>query len=224
MILQDIINNLQWTEFGVICSNPQSAKLVHKFLREAVLDRHIYINKVIGYHIMSGTSIRSYANKTISRHKQIGESYPEIVVLMKDKVFLSDVKESITTLKTGLNRMSTNTWTDVDGVLFTDDTICRCLNGECRFKVTLQYDCGFRSMAQNSNVLDGKFFPCFTDYSLQEYVRVLPMQPGTTTVPIRYYNGMTVDTFKSILSKWAEYIQQHGLKKEEQEWMQNFEH
>lgn len=228
MFLQDILDNAQWTEQGIVCSNADSAWCVYKFIREAILDRHIYHSKVIGFCIQGTTVERSHVHRTISRNKQIGESYPEIVVNLLDKVFL-DTSSShlLNTLQAGNNVMGTQKWganrdSETD-VLYVNPNICRCLRDSCTLKVQIAYDCGYRSMAQNSNSLGKQFFPCYTDYSLQEYVRVIPMTYGSNVVKINYYNNMTVDKFKGILSKWSEHCKSKDIKKEELVWLQSFE-
>jgi len=228
MLLEDILNSTTWTSTGIVCSNEQVAWRVFKFMREAILDRHIYNSRVIGFCIQGTTVERSHVHRTISRHKQIGESYPEIVVNLLDKVFLDcDSQHLLNELKTGNNVIGAQKWgasrEAVTEVLATNPNICRCLRDTCTLKVQIAYDCGYRSMAQNSEALKKHFFPCYTDYSLQEYVRVLPMEKGSCIVPIRFFNGMTVDTFKGILAKWSTYCVSKNVKKEELEWLQSFE-
>ena len=81
MILETVLNKLEWTPYGIQCPDIMTAKIVHKFVREAVLDRHIYLNKVIGFTINTNNTFRPFAGTYIARHKQIGESYPEIMVV-----------------------------------------------------------------------------------------------------------------------------------------------
>lgn len=229
MLLETILNKLEWTPYGIACPNPETAKIVHKFMREAVLDRHIYLSKVIGFTINSNNTFRPYAGTYIARHKQIGESYPEIMVMLQDKVFVNTSCNELTAaLGTGMNTVLTSPFqSDRDTVvetLYVNPEICRCLTKQTNFKVKIEYDCGYRDMATNSKRISQDYFPCYTDYTLHEYVRVLPMEEGSTLVPIRYYNNMSIDTFKQILTKWFIYIQTNSLKKEESLWLQNFMH
>lgn len=227
MILETVLNKLEWTPYGIQCPDIMTAKIVHKFVREAVLDRHIYLNKVIGFTINTNNTFRPFAGTYIARHKQIGESYPEIMVNLLDKVFI-DVDGSVvnTTLQTGMNTVETSPfWNSCNNyveTLYTNPNICRCLTKTTNFQVRLEYDCGYRSMSLNSKSLSSEYFPCYTDYSLQDYVRVLPMLQDSTIVPIRYYNGMDTIKFRKLLSKWLIHIQKNSLKKEETLWMQNF--
>jgi len=228
-LLDNIINNLNWTPYGIECNNPMTAKVVHKFLREAILDRHVYINKIIGFSIISNSVFRNYKGMTIARHKQIGESYPEIMINLLDKVFINTSSDTLDThLTTGMNTTLTNTFGDLRDykaeVLYTKPDICRCLMKDAILRIQVQYDCGYRSMADNSKNLSDEFFPCYTDYSLADYFRVLPMSsPNQTLVPIRYYNGATERQLKDILTQWNIYIQTNSLKKEEAEWVHSFE-
>ena len=229
MILETVLNNLQWTPYGIQCPDANTAKIVHKFMREAVLDRHIYLSKVIGFSINTNNTFRAYTGNYIARHKQIGESYPEIMVNMQDKIFVN-VSETVldSTLQTGVNTVETSpfwrAYNDFVETLYANPNICRCLTKETNFKVKLEYDCGYRSMTANSKNLSSEYFPCNTDYTMHQFVRILPMDVGSTLVPIRYYNGLTEETFKSILRKWLIYIQTNSLKKEESLWLQSFMH
>lgn len=229
MILSTIINDLVWTPYGIQCPNEQVAHKVHKFLREAILDRHIYMHKIIGFAIKTNNTFRPYAGTYIARHKQIGESYPEVMVNMLDKVFLNATTDYLDTkLDTGMNTLLDHQFGDLKDVncetLYTNPNICRCLMKETIFRVRIAYDCGYRSMADNSKELGSEYFPCYTDFSVANFFRVLPISPGDTLVPIRYYSGATEQNLKDLLLKWSIYIQTGSLKKGESLWVQSFEH
>lgn len=228
-MLKKILNELQWTPYGIACPDAETAHTVHKFLREAVLDRHIYLSKIIGFAVKSSTHFSVYSGTYIARHVQLGESYPELTVKLSDKIFLNTDADYLNMhLEAGMNTCIKNSFGDLRDykaeVLYTNPEVCRCLVDETVFCVRLQYDNGYRSMAENSKILDKEFFPCNTDYSLADYVRVLPIQPGDTLVPIRYYNGCTMANFQDILSKWYIYLQTGNIKSEEKEWVSNFVH
>jgi hypothetical protein len=227
MILRAIVNDLTWTPYGIQCADYKTAHIVHKFLREAVLDRHIYVSKIIGFTVNSNNTFRTHSGMSIARHKQLGESYPEIMVNLLDKVFLDSTSDFLDTLLVaGMNTVVDQPFGDLRDykakTLYTNPNICRCLDKEAVFRVHVKYDCGYKSMAENSKSLSKEFFPCYTDYSLADYVRVLPLTPGESLVPIRYYNGADIQTLKDILTKWFIYKQESGLKKEELLWMQSF--
>lgn len=227
MILNTILNSIAWTPYGLVCPDAVTAKVIHKFMREAVMDRHICISKVIGFTIKSNNTIRSAGNASIARHKQIGESYPELMCHLLDKVFINVNTDTLDMLlSVGMNTLENNCFGNLREysaeVLYTDAGVCRCLKNDAILRVWLQYDCGYRGMASNSKILNKEFYPCYTDYSLEEYVRVLPMMRDQTLVPIRYYNGMTEEIFKNILSKWLVHLSTSSLKKEEKLWLQNF--
>lgn len=227
MVLDSIINKLQWTPYGIACTDTATTRIVHKFLREAILDRHIYVHKIIGFAVNSTKEFRPYSGVYIARHKQLGESYPEIMVNLQDKVFINTLGDSLdTVLVTGENNVIDQPFGDMRDykaeVLYTNPYICRCLDKETIFRVRIQYDCGFKSMADNTKSLEDQFFPCYTDYSLSDYLRVLPMEPGATLVPIRYYHGITEAQFKDILTAWYVYVQTGSLKEEETLWMRSF--
>ena len=86
-MLKKILNELQWTPYGIACPDAKTAHTVHKFLREAVLDRHIYLSKIIGFAVKSSTHFSVYSGTYIARHVQLGESYPELTVKLSDKIY-----------------------------------------------------------------------------------------------------------------------------------------
>lgn len=227
MVLSAIVNDLTWTPYGIECNNPDTAHLVHKFLREAVLDRHICVNKVIGFAVKTNNTFRPYSGVSIARHKQIGESYPEVMINLLDKVFLNTTKDYLDTmLVAGMNNVVDQPFGDLRDysaeTLYVNPKICRCLMKETVFRVRIQYDSGYRSMQENSKCLSDEFFPCYTDYSVASFFRIPPMQKGSTLVSIRYYNGATEGHFKDILSAWLVYSQSGSLKKEDALWLRSF--
>lgn len=228
MLLQNILSNYDWSPYGIICPDAITAKIVHTFMREAVLDRHIYINKIIGFKIKSAATERAHAGTYIARHKQLAESYPEIMTMLLDKVFLSTTETEIKTMLSAGNNTtdkleflagSDNSRVDV---LASNPNVCRVLDKQCILQMKTVYDCGYRDMRLNSKKIGSEYFPCYTDFSLSDYVKVPPLIPGQTIVPIRYYNGMTIEKFKDILVKYLVTIQTGGIRKEEKEWLQNF--
>lgn len=228
MILQDILNRCTWNAHGIQCPGDMYPRTVHKFLREAVLDRHIYLTKAIGFTFHTQSNQRTITGNYISRNKNIGESYPEVMKNLQDKVFINvSTDDCIVLLEPGMNTMHNIEFTDNNVVLdclYTNPDVCRCLNKNVMFKLKLLYDCGFRNMSQNSDNLSPEYYPCMTDYSLSPYVRILPMVELSNLIQIRYYNGMTPELFKDILSKWSIYIQTGSLKEGEIEWLRNFVH
>ena len=110
-------------------------------------------------------------------------------------------------------------------VIYTNPYLCRCLRGEVILELKLQYDCGYAPIEKNSGLVTGRsnYFPCFTDYSLQEYVRILPMDPAgdARTIPIRYYNGFTKEQFQTLLKSWLA-IAKRDKREEEQKWLEKY--
>ena len=78
MILDDILDKYQWSPLGIITPDAVTARKVFKFLREAILDNHIYVTKAIGFKFDSNYTARSHTGTYIARHVQIGDSYAEV--------------------------------------------------------------------------------------------------------------------------------------------------
>lgn len=223
----DLLPQLEWTPYGVRCTDIRTTKAVHKFFREAILDRHIYITKPIGFTIATNNAFRAYSGNYIARHKQIGESYPEVMVNMFDKVFVNESEQVVKTiLHTGDNLLPETKFGDLRNhtshVLFTNPKICRCLKKETIFKVKLEYSHGYRDMQRNSTDLSPEYFPCITDFSLAEYIRVLPIPKDgdKTLVPMKFYNGCTMEDFQEIINKWVITIKSGNVDEEELIWLQ----
>lgn len=223
MILQNIINNYTWNPYGIQCADAHTAKIVHAFLREAILDRHVYTNKIIGFKIKAAATSRPHAGTYIARHKQLAESYPEILTMLLDKVFLNTFDDEISaTLSQGPNTVNDVYFLDSNGTivnaLFTRPELCRVIEKNCVLQLKTAYDCGFRDMRQNSKKIGPEYFPCYTDFSIADYVKVLPIKPGDTLVPIRYYHGANPDMLKQILTNYMIYIQSGSVKRSEKWW------
>lgn len=227
-MLNYILNDAVWTPYGIQCSSPAVAKNVHKFLREAVLDRHIYISKVIGFAVRGDNGNQLCSGTYIARHINMGDSYPELSVVYSDKVFLTQNKSVNLHLHVGGNNISELACTANPSVevLYVNDYAGRALTQSAIVCLQLMYSSGYRSMADNSKVLSSEFFPCNTDFSLQEFVRVLPFGPGevTNVVPVRFYNNMTQAQFRDILTQWLIYSKSSMANGDELKWMHSFEH
>lgn len=227
MILRSVLQNFTWTPYGIECGDPNVAKKVHKFLREAVLDRHICVSKIIGFTVQSEKGSKEETGDYITRHPELGESYPELVNCLGDKVFVGVNADYLNVLlQPGVNTVLTSPFGDLRDykatVLYEDPYICRSLRKPVVLNVKLQYDCGYKEMPENCKNLQDDYFPCTSNFSVAEFFRILPMTPGTTLVPIRYYNGGNDVLFKKILSDWLNYLESGNGKDEERIWLQHF--
>lgn len=224
MLLNSIVNGaVQITEKGIQCSTPDGAWRVFNFMRQAILDRHIYITKAVGVHFLKDVHAKPSANGNIhiEGYYNCGESYPELMVHLSDKIYLvppSTEKLDIT-CNPGIVRVPDVL--NTSGVLFTDPYMLRVLSNSMVMQLTLKYDCGFRTMSFNSKV-SSQMFPFYTDNSLDSFVRVLPMQRGQTLVPMRFLHGMTVAKFMTILTNWNNAAIARDINKEELVWLQSF--
>ena len=227
MILQEIISKFVWTPYGIQCPDYATMKLAHKFLREAILDRHLCVCKVIGFEIKSATMSRAHTGTYIARHKQIAESYPEVMLNLSDKVFMTSLNGEITCgLETGQNTTHDTVFRDSEGkevpVLFQNPDICRVIDKTCALRLKVVYDCGYRYCQANSKRIGSDFFPCYTDFYVGDFFRVLPPEPSGNIVSIRYYNGADVKMLQEMLQRYWVITQSGSLRKEEREWLQSF--
>lgn len=226
MLLNDILSGgVEWTPQGIQCSTEAGTMKVFKFIREAVLDRHIYISKAVGARFTNDIHGKASTDGKIhiEGHYNCGESYPELMVHLNDKIYL--VEPSMETLNFTCRPGVVNI-TDVmvaSGVLYLDPYLLRVLTNVMTLEVTIRYGCGFSSMSKNSRI-KSDMFPFYTDYSLAEYVRVLPTMPGEKFIKMKFLNGMTVDKFLNILKRWSKAVDARDVSKEELIWLQSFGH
>lgn len=222
----DTVLELQWTPYGIECGNTALCKKAHKFLREAVLDRHIYLYKAIGFQFTEKSGFRLGNSNYVIRHEIIGESYPEVSVNLSDKVFMAANSGPVdVNLKVGMNMCDTSAFLQNNGdveTMYTNNRICQLLKGSCHLKIHIARGHGYVSMSDNSKLLDASYFPMHTDYSLNDYVRIPPIEEGDTLVPIRYYNKMTPDKLKYFVAEWRALVQSYAVDKEEAAWVRRF--
>lgn len=228
MILDRILNEFTWTPYGIVCPDVATTRVVHKFMRELILDRHLYVNKVIGFSFKNAQE-RKYTGTYIARHTQLGESYPELMCKLQDKIIINSKESSfLCVLKTGVNNISDMMIAN-DGdanrqahFLCTNDEVCRVLDGSPILQLATQYDCGYLHMRNNSKKLSNEYFPCCTDFSAGDFFRVLPLAVNTTLIPIRFYYDGTPEILKSLLQQYCDTVKSGALRKDDKAWIQMF--
>ena len=240
MILSEVIQSApNWDASGYRCSDAEQYRRFHRFLREAVLDRHIPHYKVIGVsYIKSDKSIkrlRSFVN--IEGNDSVGESFPELMLNLQDKVFIPkqeptrNLQEYTCTAAKGFNSaastkfMIANTEVAVPA-LYTHDRVCTVMNDTVILQLHVYYSCGYMDMSRASHLLNKGVFPFYVDYSLQNYIRILPPMPNVNdnVIHIRFYNGMTKEIFLGILRDWEKSLSTIDFGTEEKLWLQRSEH
>lgn len=223
MIVAEVLSDLQWQKDGLSCPDADKLFRLYGFIRELILDSHLPVTKVIGYSIINKTQ-RNKAGTYISRNIQIGESYAELVNRFSDKiVFGPNITELKFNLSCGHIKMSDIIEQTQHKILYTNEDLCTVVNGDCQLILQFQTNCGFRDMQQNSSILSAEFFPMYTYFNLNEYIRVLPMLRGATKIPLRFYHGMTVDLLKSLMMRYSMLISQQAMSEEELTWVLNFD-
>ena len=226
MLIHRILNELKVTSEGVTCSSEEERRVVHKFLREAVMDRHIPVYKVTGIAITSLTAKSVYTSSQIARNKQIGESYAELTVNMLDKTFIVSNNDTLTAdLHIGENFLPDvkfKAYNKEAMCFYTNPRLCRVIDGNVGMKIAIERGTGYKSMASNSETLKSGYFPCNTDFSINEFVRVLPIVDGVH-IPIRYFNGFNVDMFNALLTLWRIDIDNKVVSEEDKPWLYSFE-
>lgn len=218
MIVETLIKDVAWTKTGVHCDDEKLGKRLYDFLFELILDSHLYVTKIIGFQI-ENRSGKSRAGTYIARNMQIGESYAEMMNNLQDKVFL-DVTTPIikVDVSCGIVRPA-----DMPcKTLYKRDYICRVLDSECTLVLKLATDCGYKIMEDTSKQLDSKFFPMNTYFNIMDYVRIIPKVNSYKDIELRYYNGMSADTLKSMLVRYMGLIQSMNISEEEEKWVSSF--
>ena len=224
MLLESIVNGaVQFTDKGIQCTTPDGAWRVFNFMRQAVLDRHIYITKAVGVQFIKDVHAKASVNGNIhiEGYYNCGESYPELMVNLSDKVFILPPEHETLDIMCNPGVVNVPDVLNTAGVLYTNPYMLRVLSNAMVMRLTLRYDCGYRSMSYNSKI-SSSMFPFYTNNSLDQFVRVLPIEKGQTFIPMRFRNGMTIQKFMMILRNWCKAMEARDVNKEELIWMQRF--
>lgn len=224
MLLDDIVSGaVQITEQGIQCATPDGAWRVFNFMRQAILDRHIYITKAIGVQFVNDVHAKATigGNIHIEGYYNCGESYPELMVNLSDKIYLVPSNLEVLDITCNPGVVNVQDVLNAQGVLYTNPYMLRVLSNAMVMRLTLKYDCGFRTMSYNSRI-SSNMFPFYTNNSLDQFVRVIPMRKGETFVPMRFRHGMTPQKFMQILTNWQRAASARDIAKEELIWLQNF--
>lgn len=229
MVVDTVLKECIWTPYGVQCNDDTQYKILLTFLRELILDRHLYINKAIGFRIHSTISLRRLNALEISRHENIGESYVEMSLFIQDKIFLDNKeKEFSVVVQHGDGSILNSTVIGCQSslpvsTLYQDPHICTVLKGNCTVFIATSYNCGYTKVERNSRFLTPEYMPVYTDYSVQDYVRVLPPMPtDNNVVQLRYFNGMNENVFRNLLTDYALAYSNGKLKAKEKKWLLSF--
>ncbi len=224
MFLDNLLTSaVQWTPQGIQCPNEAIAMKAFKFMREAVLDRHISISKAVGARFTNDIHGRASTDGKmhIEGHYNCGESYPELMVNLSDKIYLGDPGVEKVTYLCNPGIVTVNDIREEIKTLCLKPYVLRTLSNIMTLEVIVRYGSGFSSMSQNSHITN-EMFPFYTDYSLAEFVRVLPMMPGETFIKMKFLKGMTLHDFLLILNRWNNAVKARDIDKEELIWLQSF--
>lgn len=235
----DKITALDWSENEIVFPNAAMYKKAFKFIREAILDRYLYNTRVIGFRFTESSYAfsRGMCQEATIRHMQVGDAYPEMILNLKDKVFLSKPNgDSPAVMRTqvGVNylperKFSTTSFSENKtnySVLFTNPYVCRIAeakNQNIDLYVRVAEGCGYVPMEVNSKLIPKDYFPCYTDYSLTEFVRVLPPDKDSNKPVIKFMfrNGMTSMALKGLFINYSNIAKQGRLDMKGVQWLQH---
>ena len=222
MIVDNLLNDFTWGQTSIHVSDPKKAYIMFQFIRQLIMDSHLYVTKIIGFSVTNRT-LRSHSGTYIARNVQIGESYAEMMVKLKDKLIINtNENELMFDVKKGVIKASELPMKDSSKILYTNDEMCRVITGTCVLNFRLQTDCGYRDMQQNSNELPNQYFPMNTYFNIMDYVRILPMMYGQTDIQFRFCHGMTMDIFKMLVARYKLLLESQYVSEEELTWAQSF--
>lgn len=221
------------------------AMKAHKFLREAILEREVPITKAIGVEFVldpSSTSgkepLSREASIPLEGYSKCGESYPELMVNLQDKVWLtsryidyflghaeesSDCRMNAPTLEMQVHNHSLYQDKSMPVCLMLKDKVFRNMyNDRLAIKIHVAYGRGLVSLSRNSRrlmslvpkIASREAFPFQTDYSLAPFIRVLPVRQYTESVPIMCLHGMTGELFRGVLVDWLNFLEDETDERE----------
>lgn len=218
MILETLLKDVTWCDNGIRCNDNETGHKVFDFLYELILDSHLYVTKPIGFYIDSH-SHNSKAGTYIARNTQIGESYPELMTHLQDKIVLNCTAPVI---KADMTRGAVTTDVFSEEMLCMDNYLCRVLDGECKLVLKLSTACGYKTLKDTSKQLDPKFFPMNTYFNINDYVRIIPTVGDFRFVELRYYHGMTHKILYDMLQRYYDMLQSMYVSGEEKQWALSF--
>lgn len=218
MILETLLKDVTWSDDGIHCNDETLGHKVYDFLYELILDSHLYVTKPIGFYIESH-SHSSKAGTYIARHSQIGESYPELMTKLQDKVVLNCTAPII---KANMSCGVVTTDAFSESMLCINNYLCRVLDGECKLVLKLATDCGYKTLKDTSKQLDPKFFPMNTYFNINDYVRIIPTVGPFKHIELRYYHGMTYKILYDMLQRYSGMLSSMNVSEEEREWASSF--
>jgi len=218
MILETLLKDTSWDAHGITCGDETTGKEIYKFLYELILDSHLYVTKPIGFYVDS-KSPNTKTGTYIARNSQIGESYPELMNNLQDKVIL-DCTQPVIKADMCKGRVTTDVFSE--NMLCISNYVCRVLDGNCQLVLKLATDCGYKTLKDTSKQLDAKFFPMNTYFNINDYVRIIPKVDAFRRIELRYYHGMTHTTLLSMLTRYLDMLNSMNVSEEERQWALSF--
>lgn len=218
MILETLLKDVTWDAKGITCSDEATGHKLYDFLYELILDSHLYVTKPIGFYIDS-KSYNSKAGTYIARNSQIGESYPELMTNLQDKVILECTQPVI---KAEMQKGRVTTDVFKEKILCMHNYVCRVLDGSCQLILKLSTDCGYKTLKDTSKQLDPKFFPMNTYFNINDYVRIIPAVESFKRIELRYYHGMTHEILFGMLRRYQDMVNSLNVSEEERQWALSF--
>lgn len=224
MIIEELLNDESW-DTQIQCSTEDEALRMFRFLHEAIKDNKLYVTKVIGFRI-SETGASNKIKTYIARNINMSDSYTEIMRNLQDKLFFTKESHVDVQLALGENTMTNTKFMKNRvsmSVLASNPYIARTSRKGVKLTLFLTTYNGFSSMEDNSKIVGEKYFPMYTYFSINDYVRILPPIPGDTTVRIRYYNGFRSGHLRSVLYNNNELYKSRDMKEETRKWLSSFD-
>lgn len=226
MFLDTLLACSEFTPTSIQFPNADFAHKAFLFLRQAVLDRHIGIVKAIGVDFVHNAQNKLSIDNLVSieGYSNCGESYPELMLNLQDKIFLTDMAKTSFTVDVNKGDIKITDVTFPGAlVLHENDRFLRVLTNSMGVVVHVAYGNGYHSISRNSKIIPKGAFPFSADYTLAPFVKILPVRDMQTAIPVKYQHGMTHALFKGLLAQWAPVSTSNDFGAEELKWLQSFE-
>lgn len=221
-----ILNKCLWLPNGsLVCNSVEEASTVRKFLRELILDSHLYVNKSVGFKIKTSGRAES-GGVRIARYGAIGESYIELMNNLSNKVVLDQTVQHVRIeLHTGVNTVHDCVFKSDDNrelpVLYEDPYICRVLDDKKHMLLLdMKVSSGYLDMRTAAKFTEG--FPAYVYYNIGNFIRVRP-DIGSTFVTLTYLNGFNAELFKKLLDANIGRYQSGIARGEDRAWKRSFD-
>lgn len=211
-----------FTNTGLEVPGDINPLILHRFMRQSILDAHLPIIKPIGFAL--NASKKLHKQSATERCSYCLENMIEIASNLDNIVFL-DVSNNRVISEQGVGEISVD-----KPIFFSNTRPVRTLYTQPHVMTTIKplsieifvtENTGYKTMKDNSKIMTkDKFFPLNSYHHIIEFVRILPFNGK---IQYKLLNGMTPEELRALYLNYAVKYASKLLSKEELQWVSSFD-